>query len=408
MRLAGAPRLRDASSRRTEVRAMQADNLVTLVMEQLGPSVLGKIGASLGVGTDTARTAVGSAVPALLAGIAGLASRPEGAAQLNAALQQQDLRQGDDPSSLLDAAARPGAAEEGRSLLSSLLGGSATAGLTNALAKSTGISQGAIATLLGLLGPVVMGVLRRYQRSERLDAGGLANVLTAQTGNIAAALPSGLAGLLRGSGMLDSLGDTVGQGARAANAAVGAAGEARAMMGNLPGAVAAAPSGRALPGTQGRGGLPMLVLGAAVLLAIALVGYWLSGSPEAPTTARQGAEPPAAAATGSLAVGQVDVGKELSGAVDTATSALQSVTDAASAHGAVPRLEDAAAQIDKLGGLAAQLPAAAKQTLAQMIAKLQPGLQAAADKVATVPDAADVLKPALDALMAKLDALRAA
>jgi hypothetical protein len=179
------------------------------------------------------------------------------------------------------------------------------------------------------------------------------------------------------------------------------------MMGNLPGAVAAAPAGRALPGTQGRGGLPMLVLGAAVVLAIALVGYWLSGSREAPTTARQGAEPPAAAAS-SLVVGQVDVGKELAGAVDSATAALQSVTDAASAHGAVPRLEDATAQLDKLGGLAAQLPGAAKQALAQRVATLQPGLQAAIDKIAPIPDVAAALKPALDALMAKLDALRAA
>jgi hypothetical protein len=390
---------------------MPADNLVALVMEQFGPSILDKLGSSLGVSRDEAQTAVGSAVPALLAGLAGLTSRPEGAAQLNAALQQQEGR-GGDPSELLGGSTSPASVDEGRSLLDLLFGSSGMAGLTNALAKSTGISQGTIATLLGILGPVVMRVLRQHQKSERLDGPGLANLLNGQLGNIAGALPSGLSNMLRGSGVLGGLGDRLGQGARAADAAAqGVASRASAMAGNLPGATAGAAasiSSPTLPRMQGGTGVRGLVLGAAVvLIAIAAIGYWMSGSPDVPTAVRQGAEQATGAAP-SLVVGQVDLGKEVSGAVDTATSALRSVTDAASAQGAVPQLQDAAAQLDKLGGLTAQLPAAGKQLLAEMIGKLQPDLTAAIDQMATIPDAGDVLKPALDTLMAKLDALRAA
>jgi hypothetical protein len=401
---------------------MPADNLVTLVMQQFGPSILDKLGSSLGINRDTAQTAVGSAVPALLAGLAGLASRPEGAAQLNAALHQPDSGLQDDLSSILGSHRQSAAVDQGQSLLGSLFGGSTMQGIAGALAKYTGLGQGTIMTLLGLLGPVVMGVLRRQQRSEGLNAGGLANLLKGQMGNIAGALPSGLPNMLRGTGILDSLGDRVGEGARAAGtaansaaaAARSAAGEVHSMAGNIPGATARAAAGAgtattamARRGSAAAGGLPLWLLGIGALIVIGLIAYWLLGRSDMQTAVRQGVEQTKDAAS-SLVVGGVDLGKELTGATQSATSALQSVTDAASAKGALPKLQDATAQLDKLEGMKAQLPAAGKQMLADMIAKLQPTLQAAIDKVSTIPDAGDVLKPALDPLLAKLNALRAA
>jgi sporulation protein YlmC with PRC-barrel domain len=49
---------------------------------------------------------------------------------------------------------------------------------------------------MGLLTPLIMGVLGREQRAAGLDAGGLARVLTEQKADIAAAMPAGLGKLI--------------------------------------------------------------------------------------------------------------------------------------------------------------------------------------------------------------------
>jgi hypothetical protein len=56
---------------------------------------------------------------------------------------------------------------------------------------------------LGLLGPVVLGVLGREQRDRGLDASGLANLLISQKNNVSAALPAGLSKYLREAGIPD-------------------------------------------------------------------------------------------------------------------------------------------------------------------------------------------------------------
>ncbi len=58
---------------------------------------------------------------------------------------------------------------------------------------------------MGLLGPLVMGVLGQQQRANGLDASGLAQLLELQKDNIARALPSGFANYLSGTGILDHI-----------------------------------------------------------------------------------------------------------------------------------------------------------------------------------------------------------
>ena len=56
---------------------------------------------------------------------------------------------------------------------------------------------------MGLLGPMVMGVLGQQQRANGLDAQGLTQLLQSQKGNIARALPPGFADYLSSAGLLD-------------------------------------------------------------------------------------------------------------------------------------------------------------------------------------------------------------
>src|SRR5262249_10465148 len=82
------------------------------------------------------------------------------------------------------------------SVLSSMLGGGATGVLTSTVSRFLGIGEEPVRTLMGLLTPLIMGVLGREQRAAGLDASGLARMLIGQKNAGAAAMPTGLGQLL--------------------------------------------------------------------------------------------------------------------------------------------------------------------------------------------------------------------
>jgi hypothetical protein len=84
--------------------------------------------------------------------------------------------------------------------LSTLLGGGVQAILASTIGKFLGIGEGPMRTLLGLVTPIILGVLGREQRTQGLDANGLARLLGGQREEIASAMPTGLARLLQESG----------------------------------------------------------------------------------------------------------------------------------------------------------------------------------------------------------------
>src|SRR5262249_33565189 len=84
-------------------------------------------------------------------------------------------------------------------------GQSAVLALGGALTQYSGIGEANSKNLLGLLAPVVLGVLGQEQRDNRLDASGLASLLTAQKDNVVAALPSGFSKYFGTIGMLDDV-----------------------------------------------------------------------------------------------------------------------------------------------------------------------------------------------------------
>ena len=187
-------------------RQAMATNLVSLVMDVLTPDIIARIAAALGLDRGAAQKAIGAAVPALLAAFAGSAAKPGGAGRLFDAVNQQGSGVLTNLAKTLDGSGPTALAERGSGLLASPLGGSTQSELANAVGKFAGISEGKGASLLGILGPIAMGALRKQQTASGLDASGLANLLASQGSNISAALPSGFANLLGGTDVLDSLG----------------------------------------------------------------------------------------------------------------------------------------------------------------------------------------------------------
>jgi hypothetical protein len=201
------------------------DNIVSAISGYLTPETIGKLAALTGLDSSLAQRAVAAAVPSMLSGLADVAAKPGGARQLANAVADQPADILSSLASGLTGSAQT--AERGTGVLSSLLGGGAFGMLVSAVAKFAGIREGSVRTMMGLLTPVIMGVLGQRQRAGNLDAGGLARVLTDQKDQIAAAMPSGLNRVLEASGLRESVGSTSSPEWRARDAARAADAPAR-------------------------------------------------------------------------------------------------------------------------------------------------------------------------------------
>ena len=66
-----------------------ATNLVSLVLQFLTPDLVARIASALGLDRNIVQSAVGAAVPGLLASLGGVAAQPGGAQKLADATRQQ-------------------------------------------------------------------------------------------------------------------------------------------------------------------------------------------------------------------------------------------------------------------------------------------------------------------------------
>jgi hypothetical protein len=361
-----------------------AINLVSLIMQFLTPDMIGRIASALGLDRSNTQTAIGAAIPGLLAGLSGVAAQPGGAQKLVDTVRQQTGALGSF-ANMVGASGQSSLIEKGSQILSSLLGGRDQTALAGAVGKYAGLGQNASGSLLGMLAPIVMGTIGQQQGTRSLDAGGIASLLSSQKDNIAAALPAGFANLLGGTGLLDSLGGAArtaaaGQTARVTTSAARAIGDT--------GQRAAAVSLNWLYWL-----IPLLAIVAALIYFFVKPAEQLA---QQGVTAVQG-----------LTVGGLDIGKQVTDSVTNLRTALAGITDASSAQMALPKLREVTAQIDKVDGLLGQLSPEQRKVLAGVVNPLMPPLNQLFDKVLAIPGVAELLKPTIDALRAKLAVLTA-
>jgi hypothetical protein len=81
------------------------------------------------------------------------------------------------------------------------------------------------------------------------------------------------------------------------------------------------------------------------------------------------------------------------------------VTDVESAKAALPKLDDVSATLGTIEGVLAQVPAAGRSALVDALTKYRPQIDAAFDQALAIPGVAEVVKPAIDSIRAKLDAI---
>lgn len=165
-------------------------NLLELVKGVVG-SQLGPLAGILGESEEKTQSVVAAAIPTLLGGLIQKSSSPTGASEIFKTLDDYDGGMLDNLDGLLGGGNHASLLNKGSGLLDMVLGNKQNSTL-QALAKMVGLGDSKIVTILGLLAPIVMGVLGKQRRSQGLDAGGLAGILAGQREHLKGELPKEL------------------------------------------------------------------------------------------------------------------------------------------------------------------------------------------------------------------------
>lgn len=374
-------------------------SLISSVMQFVTPDLIAKIASGLGLDRTAAQRAISAAVPAILASLASLASKPGGIQQLASALAQQKPGAIDDVVGAIGGSGQAAHSEEGADTLSTLMGSGGLNALASAIGGFAGTSSGKSETLLGLLAPIVMGAIGQQQRKTGLDAGGIASLLASQKDQIAAALPSGFASQLRDSGFLDTLDGTLRRSTEAASGFARGPGDPSDEILAMPRTPAAAAS-------QGTTTWPYWLAAAAILAALGwsfLPGHDGTQLAEAPNPATT----PPRETVGRAAPQQaaIDLSSQAIRSVDGMRSTLTGITDAASAQAAMPKLRQMSADLDAINNAAAQLPPQGRALVATQIGQVMPAFEQLCERVLAIPGVSAVAKPVIDTMRTRLDSM---
>ncbi|WP_448954299.1 DUF937 domain-containing protein [Labrys neptuniae] len=188
-----------------------AINLPSLVSQLLTPDLVQRAAGLIGIDPALATRLVGAAVPAVLGAFASEASSPDGAKGISDLISNQDPGLFD----TLAAGVTSGDAKvlaSGGAVLTSLLGEEGFNQLASVLGQATGATPQAASSVLGLIGPAVVGALGNQSPENWSDGAAVASLFAGEKQAITSALPASLAAALADSGFLQGL-DTAVSGA---------------------------------------------------------------------------------------------------------------------------------------------------------------------------------------------------
>ena len=435
------------------------ENIVSLVKDQIGDQMLDQIKSAMGNEGPKTSTALESFVPAILSGVSDLAGSSNGAEKIYSTVGKQD----DAALETVKAMMREGQAstvvDQGSGLLGSLFGSNGADKLGNVLSSFSGVSRGNSTSLMGMLAPVIIGVIKRQFMGDASNASDLASQLQNQKGQISAAMPSGLSDQLQSSGFLDSVSSVSGVLGTATGTSAGTS------TGNSAGistgnstvtstrksaneTVSSANNDmretvRTTEHVKSSAGeksfdwkkylIPAAVLAVLALLAINFLGGSSDDASESATDAAatttdavEGAatdatdaaatatDAAAGAATDAAATatdaaaeaaGSVDVegvGTELTDMFGGATDTLSGITDVASAEAAVPALQGVGENLGALSGQIEQIPEAARGPLNSIISNGVSALQPLVESASAIPGVGPVIEPVVGPIMETL------
>ncbi len=187
-------------------------NLVEIIHNQVGNQMVGQISYLIGEDSTKTQTALKAALPALLGGMMNKASTPEGANDLGKILAKLNDNAIASIPGLLASGKADSLAQQGSSMLSTLLGDESVSELSAGVANFSGINEAASDKLLGVLGPIAMGNMKQNLMQEGgISATNISSVLLAQKDSLLSEIPEGLSSHFSSSaGFLSNLKPNIG------------------------------------------------------------------------------------------------------------------------------------------------------------------------------------------------------
>jgi Bacterial protein of unknown function (DUF937) len=345
-------------------------NLVDLVKGYLSGDFTNKMSSLLGESTDKTRSGINAAIPGLLSVFDNAASTPEGARRLSSAVDDAD----DSMLGTIGTMLGPGSSswiERGSGVLGSLLGSSALSALSGDVGSSTALSGKAVTMLLGFLGPLILGVLKREKQTRGLDSTGLSNLLASQRSVISAATPEGMF-------------KTAGK-------------RTEPVYGRAPLREVTEetyrPRTRPEPVKRNRPGwiLPLALL----LVGLGLIWHYASRATYTPSTVHAGREE-----TG-VPDPAANVKDEINSAQASAYRILRSITDPVSADVAAPRIRALNTRLDQTYSTFDSLPAGSKRAVSSFMPSVEERIRAEIGRVMKIPGVSDRIGSLLSEMLSK-------
>ncbi len=342
-------------------------NLVDLIKNELGDVVIDQVTNLLGESKENTGNAVNGAVSGILDGLLTSSSEEGGAANLVNTLGGMDdgllgnfasMLSGGDHSSLIGT---------GTKLLGSLMGKGVVSKIAIAIAGFSGIKSKSATSLIGLVAPLILSVIRKKMSSDNLDANGLLSMLQGQKDNISKAMPAGMLGIT---------------------------GNAKTETDKTP---------RMETTQRPRYGKLLWI---PIFLLIGLLSYFLlpkllpyDSELDAPLTSDTD---DTISAIDNEPSDYVNIGSDLGNIVNSVTDTLGTVTDADTATKAAVQITEATSKISTLSEVFNKLPGPAKSTISSLAENKISTLESLINKVVAIPAVGPILKPSLDTLMQTL------
>ena len=158
-------------------------NLLQTIRDFITPDTVDRTANQLGESSSGVSKALSGAIPAVLGGLIQRAETGHAADVLRNATDAADT-----PGGLLG---NTTALPTGDSWINNIFGNKQS-GISTALASFAGIKSGSVQSLLGMVVPLILGVIGRHARTTNMSANGLTSFLTSQKSAVANAMPSGL------------------------------------------------------------------------------------------------------------------------------------------------------------------------------------------------------------------------
>jgi OmpA-OmpF porin, OOP family len=172
-------------------------NLLDTIKDHLSQELISNAASALGESESGIAKALGSLAPTILSGILNKSGDASSMGNIFNALSKFDSGVLDKLGSLIGGGNL--AQNDPKDIAGQFLGGlfgPKVPAITNAVSAFAGVKQSSTSSLLGLVGPLVMGVLSKKISTSGLNISGLANLLVGEKANILGALPTGMGSIL--------------------------------------------------------------------------------------------------------------------------------------------------------------------------------------------------------------------